>query len=181
MCPDIFKSVGDVPYEWLIETDELNWGDNVGGGAAALPIPTELQPAAVSRPCSQPGSPMSRFEAVMKSAHGQMPRTAPCFRWNIVCGRAALRGGQVWVEDVGRWFPGPDGTPVRAHGVIRVINERHAQEEHLAYLSQFDALTGEVNRWRLTAVLTQTLDETVKLQQSCGFPADLDRQSRAHK
>jgi hypothetical protein len=30
-------------------------------------------------------------------------------------------------------------TPARAHGVVRVINERHEQEERLAYLSRFDA------------------------------------------
>ena len=34
---------------------------------------------------------------------------------------------KLWVEDTGRWFAGPDGQPARAHGVVRVINERHEQ------------------------------------------------------
>ena len=33
-----------------------------------------------------------------------------------------------WIEDTGRWFAGPDGKPLRAHGVVRVIDERHEQE-----------------------------------------------------
>jgi diguanylate cyclase (GGDEF)-like protein len=58
---------------------------------------------------------------------------------------------------------------LRAHGIVRVINERHEREQRLAYLSQFDALTGEMNRWRLTEVLEATIEEAVKLRSSCGF------------
>ena len=75
----------------------------------------------------------------------------------------------VWIEDNGRWFAGPDGKPARAHGVVRVINERHEHEQRLAYLSRFDALTGEMNRWHMTEVLEATLEEAVKLRVSCGF------------
>jgi diguanylate cyclase (GGDEF)-like protein len=164
---DIFKSVGDVPYEWSIQTDELNWSDNVGavlGIADMEKISTGRRFAALLAP----GTSMSRFDAVMKSAQGDAAH-GTLFQVEYCLEPRGPAGGQVWVEDVGRWFPGPDGKPARAHGVIRIINERHAQEEHLAYLSQFDALTGEVNRWRLTAVLTHALDEAVKFQQSCGF------------
>ena len=38
------------------------------------------------------------------------------------------RSGLSWVEDIGRWFAGADGRPLRAHGVLRVINERHERE-----------------------------------------------------
>ena len=50
-----------------------------------------------------------------------------------------------------------------------MINDRHAQEQQLAYLSQFDGLTGEMNRWRLTEVLSATLEEATKFRTSCGF------------
>jgi diguanylate cyclase (GGDEF)-like protein len=52
---------------------------------------------------------------------------------------------------------------------VRVINERRAQEERLAYLSRFDGLTGEMNRWHLTEALEQMLDEAVRYRGSCGF------------
>ena len=52
---------------------------------------------------------------------------------------------------------------------MRVINERHEREQRLAYLSRFDALTGEMNRWHLTEVLEATVEEAVKLRSSCGF------------
>ena len=76
---------------------------------------------------------------------------------------------RLWVEDTGRWFAGPDGKPVRAHGVVRVINERHEHERRLTYLARFDGLTGELNRHSLTAVLEDMLDEATRLRSSCGF------------
>ena len=74
-----------------------------------------------------------------------------------------------WIEDTGRWFAGADGTPARAHGVVRVIDARREQEQQLAYLSRYDALTDEMNRWHMTAVLEQTIEEAMKLRSSCGF------------
>jgi diguanylate cyclase (GGDEF)-like protein len=163
----IFKSVGDVPYEWLIESDTLRWGDNAG---TVLGI-TDMATIATGRAFAHlldPTTPKSRFDAVMQSGRdsqdaGGLFKVEYCLRPN------GPEGSKLWIEDVGRWFAGPDGKPARAHGVLRVINQRHEQEENLAYLSQFDALTGEVNRWRLTAVLTAALDEAMKFQQSCGF------------
>ena len=76
---------------------------------------------------------------------------------------------RLWVEDTGRWFAGPDGRPVRAHGVVRVINERYEREQRLAYLSRFDGLTGEMNRHHLTEVLEDTLEEATRFRSSCGF------------
>jgi diguanylate cyclase (GGDEF)-like protein len=85
------------------------------------------------------------------------------------CLRAGPRSAKLWVEDTGRWFAGKDGRPRHAQGVIRVINDRYEHEQRLAYLSRFDGLTGEFNRWHLTERLKDTLDESVRAHSSCGF------------
>ncbi|MGZ3412103.1 MAG: EAL domain-containing protein [Xanthobacteraceae bacterium] len=164
----IFKSVGDVPYEWLIESDVLRWGDNVGGVFGITDLTAISTGRAYAR-LLDPSSPKPRFDAVTQSTVHPDPALGAPFQAKYCIQPHGPAGGKVWIEDVGRWFAGPDGKPQRAHGIVRVINERHAEEEHLEYLSQFDALTGEVNRWRLTAVLTAALDEALKFQQSCGF------------
>jgi diguanylate cyclase (GGDEF)-like protein len=79
------------------------------------------------------------------------------------------QGKSLWIEDIGRWFADVDGRPARAHGVVRVINERHDEEERLTYLSRFDGLTGEMNRFHLTEVLESTLKQAVAQRTSCGF------------
>ncbi len=85
---------------------------------------------------------------------------------------AFQRGGsgeKIWLEDTGRWFAGADGKPLRAHGIVRAINERHERERQLIQLAKFDPLTGEMNRAHLTEVLGATLDEAVRFRGSCGF------------
>ncbi len=78
-------------------------------------------------------------------------------------------GDKLWIEDNGRWFAGPDGKPARAHGVVRLIGERHERESKLIQLAQFDPLTGEINRAHLIEVLGGILDEAVRFRTSCGF------------
>ena len=80
--------------------------------------------------------------------------------------RSASRSGSR-MPDAGS--PGPTAGRARAHGVVRVINERHAREEQLAYLAQFDSLTGEMNRARLHGGARRHLEEAVRLRSSCGF------------
>ena len=75
----------------------------------------------------------------------------------------------LWVEDTGRWFAGSDGKPVRAHGVVRVINDRHEHEQKLEHLARIDPLTGELNRAHLTERLGAIIEDAIKLRSSCGF------------
>ncbi len=163
----IFASVGDVPYEWQIAADNLRWGDNVRA-ILGLPDTADIATGRAFAQLLDPNTPLSRFDAVMRSTEGD--QGSGVFYQVKYCLRTAQTSGPgLWIEDVGRWFAGPDGKPVRAHGIVRVINDRHAQEQQLAYLSQFDGLTGEMNRWRLAEVLTSTLEEATKFRNSCGF------------
>jgi diguanylate cyclase (GGDEF)-like protein len=179
----IFASVGEVPYEWLIDSDRIVWGGNVG---AVLPV---ADPAALDHGRSyaqlvDPNGGPSRFDAVMRASasdcgsgvpyqlqyalNAALASTASDQRGHSISARA---GGErkLWIEDTGRWFGGRDGRPIRAHGVVRVINERHEREQRLAYLSRFDALTGEMNRWHISEVLEAVVEDAVKLRSSCGF------------
>jgi diguanylate cyclase (GGDEF)-like protein len=160
----ILASVGEVPYLWDIATDALSWGVNV---ADVLKLRDD-ETIATGRAYAQllgPDTVQSRFDVVTKSTERDQGGGVP---YQV---QYSLRpaGTTLWIEDTGRWFAGRDGAPARAHGVVRVINERHAEEERLSYLSRFDELTGEINRWRLTDVLAATLEEATRQRGSCGF------------
>ncbi|HEY2228170.1 MAG TPA: EAL domain-containing protein [Xanthobacteraceae bacterium] len=111
--------------------------------------------------------PGARSDAIMRSRLRDDGAGVP---YQVQYGlRAAAAAAVIWIEDSGRWFAGPDGKPLRAYGVVRVITERHEREEKLTYLSRFDTLTGELNRARLMEILDATIEEAVKLRSSCGF------------
>jgi diguanylate cyclase (GGDEF)-like protein len=163
----ILTSIGLVPYDWQIETDTLTWGANA---AEVLHI-ADVGQIATGRGFAaflDPKNAATRYDAVMQSAGRDAGNGFPY--QTEYCLQAGRDGAtRLWVEDNGRWFAGPDGRPARAHGVVRVVNERHDHEQRLAYLSQFDRLTGEMNRNALTETLVIALDEAVKYRGSCGF------------
>jgi diguanylate cyclase (GGDEF)-like protein len=164
---EILNSVGEVAYDWRIETDALHWGANA---AAVLLIP-DIATISTGRAYAQvleAENAQARFDAVMQSdkrddGRGVAYQIQYCIRPD------PTSDTRLWVEDIGRWFAGPDRKPVRAHGVVRVINERYEYVRRLTYLARYDGLTGELNRHHLTEVLEDTIDEAIRLRSSCGF------------
>jgi diguanylate cyclase (GGDEF)-like protein len=164
---DVFAAVGEAPYEWRIDTDALAWGDN----ATEVLKVADLRLIASGRAFAKlldGDNVHTRFDAITRASAADKGAGVP---YQVQYGLRPKPGtdAKLWIEDVGRWFAGPDGKPMRALGVVRVINERRAQEERLAYLSRFDGLTGELNRWHLTDVLSATLEEAVRQRASCAF------------
>src|SRR5882672_10958442 len=122
----IFAAIGEIPYEWRIDSDALAWGPNVHTVLA------QLDPAALASGRtyaqlidSQGGR--SRSDAVMRSGLCDAGAGVP---YLVQYALRASAGAQepIWIEDSGRWFAGPDGNPSHAYGVVRVINERHERE-----------------------------------------------------
>jgi diguanylate cyclase (GGDEF)-like protein len=164
---DIFVSTGTVPYAWQVATDELIWGANV---ADVLEVPDAallVSGGSYARLVDAHDG-RARFDAVMNSGMKDEGAGVP-YEVQYALKPTPDSAPLHWIEDSGRWFAGPDGTPARAHGIVRVIDARREQEQQLAYLSRYDGLTNEMNRWHMTAVLTRTLDEAIKLRSSCGF------------
>jgi diguanylate cyclase (GGDEF)-like protein len=164
---DIFASTGAVPYGWDVATDALTWGANAGeilevGGAALI-----ATGSAYARLVDNKDG-RSRFDAVMQSGMKDDGAGVP-YEVQYALKPTPDSAPLHWIEDTGRWFAGADGTPARAHGIVRVIDARREQEQQLAYLSRYDGLTNEMNRWHMTAVLEATIEEAVKLRSSCGF------------
>ncbi len=60
----------------------------------------------------------------------------------------------IWVEEQGRWWADASGTPVRARGRMRVIptTDRASNDQGIV-ASDYDELTGQLNRIRLTSAL----------------------------
>jgi diguanylate cyclase (GGDEF)-like protein len=162
----IMASVGEAPYLWSIDTDQLTWGANApqiltAGSVAAISSGRNYAKLLTA------GATTSRFDAVMNSTErDQGSGVAYQVQYAL---RTGVADKVLWIEDIGRWFAGANGKPARAHGVVRVINERHDREERLTYMSRFDGLTGEMNRFHLAEVLETTFKQAVAQRSSCGF------------
>ena len=165
-CAAILKSAGEAAYEWHIESDTLTWSDNT---ASLLGI-SDIAPIATGRGFASlldPGNAKTRFDVVMEST--KTDNGAGVVYQVQYAVRSKPRAPKLWIEDTGRWFADEAGKPERAQGIIRIINDRREREQQLAYLSRFDPITGEINRWYLTEQLEKTLQEAVRAQSDCGL------------
>jgi diguanylate cyclase (GGDEF)-like protein len=154
---DILASIGEVPYQWDVRADVLV----VGGDCGSLPpradrMHSALISATATLLCD--GHAQSRRDVVLRSdardgGSGVLYR----IRHSV---QADGTTTPVWIEDIGRWFAGPDGRPARAHGVMRVIDEQHAGENS----HRLDDLTGEMNRRQFTDLLAGTLHDAKRLR-----------------
>lgn len=142
----ILNSIGNVIYDWDILTDKLSWGPNLTDVLGLEGCDQFVSGVAYAN-CVAAGSESTRFEAIM-GCSGTDSGSGVTYRvqYGLTMDR---RNAPVWVEDTGRWFAGPDRRPARAHGIIRVITDRYVAEKEMAFQSQFDPLTGTLNRTRL--------------------------------
>ncbi len=162
----ILRSIGEAAYEWRLDTDALTWS---GNAASVLGVADagELASGASFARRVDPESGRNRDDAILKG--GQRDGGEGVAYQVQYAFKRGVDAATVWLEDTGRWFAGPDGKPVRAHGVVRAIDERHARERELIQRANFDPLTGELNRASLMDVLASTLDEALRFRGSCGF------------
>ena len=160
----IVTSIGEVAYEWHIDSDALNWSANA---AAVLGVdPAAMASGRAFAQHVEADSEQSRADLIgttqiVPSAAGTPYRLEYAFKRS--------GGDLLWLEDSGRWFAGADGRPLKAQGILRVINERHEREHKLMQAARFDTVTGVMNRNYLTEVLTATIEDTVRFRGSCGF------------
>lgn len=181
----ILTSIGEVVYDWDVATDSIRWGpnlDDVLGPAAGL----HLGNGNSFTQFVAPDSPGRRDEAVLTAAPLDRGAGAP-FRTQYGLMLPQPEDGewhQIWLEDSGRVFCGPDRKPLRVHGVIRIIQERGSK--HLAGRSPiiFDALTGAFERRmfveRVSRALSANSESTGSVAVMLVEVKSLDRINKMH-
>lgn len=164
----ILSAIDETAYVWDIATDKIDWESNakailgvdkenlIATGAAFQLL---ISPEHVARR-TEAFDPSAAIDNVRGVAYRVQYRFMPNGRRSDMA---------VWLEDHGRWWPGNDGKPARARGVLRVINERYWEEQRLLYRSDHDELTGQLNRIRLTEALTAVLERTQRTGQPGAF------------
>jgi diguanylate cyclase (GGDEF)-like protein len=162
---DILASLGQATFVWDIVTDAIAWSNNAASVFPGI-APVTLASGAEFSKLIEPSRSI-RMDALGQSGHSHGNDGTP---YRIEYGvRNSTSAPVIWVEETGCCFAGPDGRPVRAQGIVRVNNERHARDEQLLKLSRHDPLTGELNRTHLIASLAEAIEECARLRSSSAF------------
>jgi len=160
----ILASLGQAAFVWDIATDAIVWSDDIDEVFPEIPGGSLASGTEFAKLIEPERS--IRLDALSQSA----PLHGGAAHYRIEYGvRTSISAPVLWIEESGCWFAGPDGRPVRAQGVIRINNERHARDEQLLKLSRHDALTGELNRSHLIAGLAESIEEAQRFRTTCAF------------
>src|SRR5439155_20152842 len=134
----ILASLGQAACVWDLLTDTIAWSDN------AVSVFTDIPPETLAS-ASEFAKLIEPARSLRTDAFGQSTpvRSGEGAAYRIEYGvRTSTSAPVIRIEETGCWFAGADGKPVRAQGIVRVDNERHARDEQLLKLSQNDPLTG---------------------------------------
>jgi diguanylate cyclase (GGDEF)-like protein len=155
-----------VSYHWNIATDCITWSGNAEAvlGCSRGNMATGRQFASLLAADNI----TSRYDAVMRSTARATHHDGESFAIEYQFkpdGKAGKHS--VWIEDHGRWYGGPDGTPSYVYGSMKLANERHIRDQEMSFLSSCDVLTGLMNRARMQ----DALEESIRNAQSEKTPS----------
>ena len=162
------SAVGAATYHWNIETDEIIWHGDTNQ------IFSQVDPANFANGRSyasllDPDNFTSRFETVMRNNHNDDGNGVPFSIEYSIKPFGRDQDHSIWIEDTGRWYAGPNGRPCEVFGVVRQIDDRHKQDQHLQFMGNCDPLTGMMNRGRLGEALGETIELARSEGHSSGF------------
>jgi diguanylate cyclase (GGDEF)-like protein len=163
----VLAHIGQAAYRWSIDDDRIAWS---AGAAELLRVadPSLIATGAAYDALLDSGNRVSRSLLVLKG-FGQDAGAGVGYQIEYALRPAGPEGPVLWIEDVGRWYGDGSSRAVRAEGVVRVINERHAREQRLAFLTRHDADTGLFNRSHMLDLLGETIDDTQKFKTAAAF------------
>lgn len=165
---DLSVHMEETAYVWDLESDRVEWEDNA---ASVLQLENEaaLMCGHAYNLLIVPEHLGRRLNAITRANASSDNRGVP-YRVHYRLRPKGLRGHDtIWIEDHGRWWPGPTGQPKRARGVIRRIDERYIEAQNRQHLNEFDELTGQLNRIKLTEALETVIRRARRKGQSSGF------------
>lgn len=152
MAGAVLKAIGDCVYEWDIASDQIYWSEDAAKVLDVADADT-LANGRSFRSLLLSTAVTSRDEVIFSGTLQDDGTGVPYRIRYALDGNHLHARDDIWIEDTGCFYRNSEGQPVRAHGIMRVINERRSLEERLDSLARFDALTGLYNRNHITSLL----------------------------
>jgi diguanylate cyclase (GGDEF)-like protein len=165
----VLTSIGEVIYDWNVVTDALAWSANACE-VLGIEDPQSIATGSAFALMAEPGSGINRNETISLARETDTGTGIPFrTRYNL-----RLPGDRrLSVEDSGRWYAGPTGTPARVHGVLRV-ERADATQMHLGDRGAFiDFVAGDVaataSSQKRVTIMVAAIDNLDRINDELGF------------
>lgn len=159
-------AAGETVYQWDFSTDTITWAGNAPK-LLELSEPGAVQSGAAFHQLIDADFANQHYEAIRNIPGSDDGSGIPYSMQYKFRPRGRRNSAILLIEDHGRCYAGPMGTPAYARGILRIINHRYQKEQRLLYLSRHDELTGHLNRIALADEAGKALEE-LKAEKSAG-------------
>jgi len=164
----VLAAVEEVAFQWDLSSDVMDWQPNASvvlgiTDLARIASGTGFQLLVASEHAA------TRFHGIWdqgKEDPGEGVAYQSQYRFQP---QGRRRPAQLWLEERGRWFAGPNGKPQRVLGVIRAIDRQRQEIDRLRRLSEHDELTGLLNRRMLLVALDKAVQESASASRPSVF------------
>jgi diguanylate cyclase (GGDEF)-like protein len=161
----ILSSIGEVVYNWDVETDQLLWSGDVSALFGSH-IGEKLKAGRSFESLLDPMSPATRGETILLS-DARDDGAGVAYRFVFAMQHPAQ--GLVFFEDTGRWFANGAGRPARAHGAVRRIDRLSSQTRGEMSSGKFDELTGAYLRTPFLRLMGNDIESAKAKNGSAAF------------
>ena len=164
----ILSSADETCYRWDFASDTISWAPNAEK-ILGVSSPNNLTSGAAFHQLIDSEFANQRYESIRGAVAAE---SGDGFSYSVqykLRPNGRRNSAVLWIEDYGRCFSGPHGTPAFAQGVVRVINQRYQEEQRLLHLSRHDELTGHLNRIALVDAMNKALEDIKRDRGSGAF------------
>lgn len=165
----IMQLAGETAFAWDFARDTITWDQH---GAALLRVSqiSQIATGAAFQLKIAADSVGLRRKAMVCPKGKEGCRTGISYRCQYRFHPIGRSDASVlYLEEQGCWWPGDDGRPVFAQGVIREISDKYIHDERLRFRGEHDELTGQLNRATLIDALETAIASTVTSRRPCAF------------
>ncbi len=168
----ILSGMDETAYLWDLQSDQISWEANAVK-VLGVRSPREIETGLEFKFHVASEHIRRRTDAIL-GAGGQVgepsPSTGLPYRVQYRFAPGGRRGDvSLWLEDRGRLWTDAAGRPLRARGIIRIIDDVAEMDAKTHPLSDHDELTGQLNRVRLTQAIAAITTHAVESRQPAAF------------
>ena len=165
----IMEFAGETAFAWDFARDTITW-DQHGANLLKVSQISHIATGAAFQLRIAPESVGLRRKAMVCPKGLEGSRSGIAYRLQYrFHPRGRTEAIALYLEEQGCWWPGEDGRPAFAQGVIRDISDKYAQDERLRYRGEYDELTGQLNRATLIDALGATIASSATSRKPCAF------------
>ncbi len=165
---ELRSAVDETSYTWDLVSDQIAWDGNAAD-ILRVRTATDIGTGTAFQTLVAPEHATLRHAAIAGARAREAGKSTP-YRVRYRLSPAGRRNDvPIWIEDHGRWWAGAGGVPVTARGILRIIDERYWDEQRHLLRGDYDELTGQLNRNRLTEELDMVMEHIERAERPCAF------------